>query len=217
MVKEKVLSYINPNSLLLLCLILMVFFVPMIEVIDNDLAYQILFSCIFLLSALSLRNHRRNRSITVAACLIMFHWAAYIINLPELSLLRRILQGFVFLYVVIQLISQTASAKEVSPTIIADSISGYLLVGIIYTIVAFSIANSQSNAFNFPNGTGFDQVTGMSKMFYYTFVTYSSTGYGDITPAIPSARSLSTLISVTGQMYVAIIIALLVGKFSSKN
>jgi len=40
----------------------------------------------------------------------------------------------------------------------------------------------------------------------------STLGYGDISPLIPLAKSLSILISVSGQMYIAIIIALLVGK-----
>ena len=69
------------------------------------------------------------------------------------------------------------------------------------------------DAFYFPGGNEIDELV-MSKMFYYTFVTYTSTGYGDITPTIPSTRSLATLISTTGQLYVAIIIAMLVGKFS---
>jgi hypothetical protein len=51
---------------------------------------------------------------------------------------------------------------------------------------------------------------------YYSFVTIASLGYGDICPLKPYTRSLATLITVSGQFYIAIIVALLVGKFSSK-
>ncbi|RLD54311.1 MAG: hypothetical protein DRJ05_14905, partial [Bacteroidetes bacterium] len=49
---------------------------------------------------------------------------------------------------------------------------------------------------------------------YYTFVTISTLGYGDITPQGDIGKSLAILISVSGQLYIAIIIAMLVGKFS---
>ena len=41
-------------------------------------------------------------------------------------------------------------------------------------------------------------------------------GYGDIIPLEPYSRSITILISVTGQLYIAIIIAILVGKYSSQ-
>jgi hypothetical protein len=38
-------------------------------------------------------------------------------------------------------------------------------------------------------------------------------GYGDILPQLPFAKSLAILMSVSGQIYVAVIIAMLVGKY----
>ena len=52
---------------------------------------------------------------------------------------------------------------------------------------------------------------------YYSFVTMTTLGYGDITPVGPQARSLSILLSITGPMYIAILIAKLVGKYSSQK
>ena len=48
---------------------------------------------------------------------------------------------------------------------------------------------------------------------YYAFVTYSTLGYGEMLPLIPVAKSLATLAAVTGQIYLTVIIAMLVGKF----
>ena len=47
---------------------------------------------------------------------------------------------------------------------------------------------------------------------YFSFITMSTVGYGDITPKIPESQTLAYFISVTGQLYIAIIIAFLVGK-----
>jgi len=206
-----------PNACLLFFLILIVFFVPVVSVAHHETGYELLFSGIFLLSALSLNHKRKKTLIAFSLFLVFFIWIAYKINLPSLSFAARAVQVLSFVFIIISLIRQTAAAKNVNISVIADSISGYLLVGIIYTIVAFQISQSFPDAYHFPEGTDFEEPARMSKMFYYTFVTYSSTGYGDITPVLPAARSFATLISVTGQMYVAIIIALLVGKFSSNN
>ena len=52
---------------------------------------------------------------------------------------------------------------------------------------------------------------------YYTYVTISTLGYGDLVPISPAGRSIATLISLSGQIYIAVIIAMLVGKFASRN
>jgi hypothetical protein len=41
----------------------------------------------------------------------------------------------------------------------------------------------------------------------------STVGYGDITPRIPETQTLAYLMAISGQLYVAIIMAFLVGKF----
>lgn len=49
---------------------------------------------------------------------------------------------------------------------------------------------------------------------YYTFMAFTTTGYGDIAPTHPISKSLAVLISVSGQLYVAVIISMLVGKYA---
>ena len=193
----------------------MIFFIPMLSVSYHSVAYNFLFSCIFLLSAMSLQHIRKKILIGFALLLIIIIWVAFKINLPGLFLMSRIGQGLFFIYIIIRLIKQTATAKNVNVSLIADSINGYLLVGVIYSIVVYSIVRIQPGAYHFPEGNNGNEPDLMSKMFYYTFVTYTSTGYGDITPMVPAARSFATLISASGQLYLAVIIALLVGKFSS--
>jgi hypothetical protein len=52
---------------------------------------------------------------------------------------------------------------------------------------------------------------------YYSFVTMTTLGYGDLLPLREESRSLSILLSILGPMYVAILIAMLVGKYSSHS
>jgi voltage-gated potassium channel len=192
----------------------MVFIAPMLPVRHQEMTYNFLFSCIVLLAALSLQDIGR-RIIIAVAFLIVVIWFANKVDLPGLFLISRAAQGLFFVFIVIRLIQQTARAKNVNVRVIADSINGYLLVGVIYSLIAYSLIRIQPDVYHFPEVNNGSEKIAMSTMFYYTFVTYTSTGYGDITPVSPGARSLATLISTTGQLYIAIIIALLVGKFSS--
>jgi hypothetical protein len=48
------------------------------------------------------------------------------------------------------------------------------------------------------------------RWLYYSFVTLTTVGYGDITPVGPLARSLAILEALTGQLYPAILLARLV-------
>jgi hypothetical protein len=52
--------------------------------------------------------------------------------------------------------------------------------------------------------------TGPSNLIYFSFVTLTTTGYGDIFPVHPIARSLCNLESIFGQLYPATLIARLV-------
>ena len=54
-----------------------------------------------------------------------------------------------------------------------------------------------------------------SDLIYYAFITMTTVGYGDIVPVSPGARSLAVLVAVFGQLYIAILISLLVGKYLS--
>lgn len=75
------------------------------------------------------------------------------------------------------------------------------------------------NSFNFRevSTSTFHKNSYNTDYMYFTFVSLTSTGYGDFLPLTPAAKSLSNLISITGQLYIAIIIATLVGKYLNKS
>ena len=58
---------------------------------------------------------------------------------------------------------------------------------------------------------GQDQAFTAAEMVYYSFVTLTTLGYGDIVPVSPSARALATLEALTGQLYLTVLVARLVG------
>ena len=91
---------------------------------------------------------------------------------------------------------------------IVGAILLYLLMGVAFATLFASVGLSIPNAFT---GIAFkDDLALSSSLFYLSFVTLTSTGYGDIIPVHPLARSLCNIESVIGQLYPATVLARLV-------
>ncbi|OHB67808.1 MAG: hypothetical protein A2V70_11020 [Planctomycetes bacterium RBG_13_63_9] len=94
---------------------------------------------------------------------------------------------------------------------------GYVLLGTMWGLVYSMVHCFQNDAFagelvNQLSANDVDNGVNVSSlMSYYSFVTLSTLGYGDITPMSPAARVLSWLEAISGQLYLAVLIARLVG------
>ncbi len=85
----------------------------------------------------------------------------------------------------------------------------YLLLGVVWAILFGVVELVHPAAFAYPGLHTGDSLEGL---LYYSFVTLTTLGYGDITPVHPAARTLSYLQAVIGQLYIAVLIAGLVGR-----
>jgi len=120
--------------------------------------------------------------------------------------------GFIvifFVFVVSFLIRFIARSKTVDLNVLITSINIYLLAGIIGASLSLAFYQVYPDAYNFP---AYIEHPVFADFLYYSFITMSTVGYGDITPRIPETQTLAYLISISGQLYVAIIIAFLIGK-----
>jgi len=91
------------------------------------------------------------------------------------------------------------------------------MLGIIWTIAYWLVDQlTPRGAFAF-NTAGEKQSIRGFNAFYFSFVTLSTVGYGDITPVSKVARMLAAMEAMTGQLYVAVVIARLVSLYSSRK
>ena len=98
---------------------------------------------------------------------------------------------------------------------IVGAICIYLLMGVIWAMMYLFIAQFIPGSFN-----GIDQqiwYDNFSDVAYYSFVTLTTLGYGDITPVAPIARFLVYMEAVVGVFYMAILVASLVGVSISES
>jgi voltage-gated potassium channel len=98
---------------------------------------------------------------------------------------------------------------------VLGAISAYLMFGLGWAYIYWAIDVAVPGSFCWPThvdlGSGYPNSTGVfSELVYYSMVTMSTLGYGDITPIGGFARTMSWMQSVAGQFYVAVVIAWLV-------
>ncbi len=125
-----------------------------------------------------------------------------------ISIIKATLLFILFGITALKVIKTMFGLKKVDAQIIAGSIGAYLLFGLsgamLFDLV--DLLYPASFDFDFTYGGGYDTV-------YFSFITLSTLGYGDITPHTPQGQAAAILVSIAGQLYLAILMAMLVGKF----
>ena len=124
---------------------------------------------------------------------------------PELFLIGGI---FFVLFVIVHLLRSVLNASSVTTEVICASIAAYLLLGLLWALIYWLVAELIPNAFAFSGG---DKTLQGSNGLYFSFITLASVGYGDITPVAKVARMLAASEAITGLLYLAVLIARLVG------
>jgi voltage-gated potassium channel len=206
------------NTILVFAVFLSAFVIPVFPPSWGRTPLAIGFTMIFISGFMIMEKKRWIIVYLVIAAFIM-QWVSGVLDLKIVEIVSRFLNLLFFLIVIFSLIREMATAKVVTARVIMASISGYLLMGIIYSGLIVFIIQRDPLAFNFPvlrDGTG-DPTAYFSESMYYGFVTLATLGYGDIVPLKPYSRSLATLITVSGQLYVATIIGILIGKFAASD
>jgi hypothetical protein len=105
-------------------------------------------------------------------------------------------------------------ASTVTKDTIYGAISVYLMMAAVWAMLYLLLYSLQPRSFAM-NSKHLTGTVGWSDFLFYSFVTLTSTGYGDIVPVSAQARSLSILEVVSGTMYIAVLIARLVGVYAS--
>lgn len=111
---------------------------------------------------------------------------------------------FVFLFKV--LVLQVIRADEINFNVVFGAFTGYILLGILGYFLFRLVYILEPDSFHL-DGDPFDS------LIYYSFITLTTIGYGDISPILPTSRYLAILVGLVGQFYNVIILAFIVGKF----
>jgi len=175
-----------------------------------DIAWLILFlSCI---NAISGTRKHIVISVLLFACSAIAKLAIYLTEDSYYLLIGRS-SGFAFsaafyAYAGFLITVYVLKDGKVTRDKIAASICVYLIIGATWAMLFGLVETLDPGAFR----TGVDSIAKDTKSaVYFSYITLTTVGYGDITPASPTARSLAMIEGIIGQLFIAVMIARLVG------
>lgn len=171
---------------------------------------------VILTGILAVSRDRRMRWITftLAGCTLAAAWWSALAEAKSLFVLNDVIFALFFAYVAGLIIYDIGRTDGVTIDTIVGAVCAYLMIGVVfgflYSLAELAIPGSFYAASG--NGDNFAPLRhrDFPNLIYYSFVTLSSVGYGDIVPVSRLARLLSWTESVFGQFYMAILVARLV-------
>ena len=170
--------------------------------LPGDIAYALLL--ISGVWALGARRLTRRVLMPVAVTTLAVNLGSWVLPVPEPWVLGTSLLSLLLFLVVV--LGQTLRAGPITFHRIQGAVAAYLLLGILWANAYALLAHLRPGAFSGP----LSPADGPRAFFYFSFVTLTTVGYGDVLPVHPAARSLAMLEAVTGPLYLAILVARLV-------
>ena len=200
------LSVILPDKTWAHFLLDAIFFILVLSVIFEVARVRSLFSFLGVLGLLAILGHGLSRL-----------WGGTLLSrtiLPVSSIMF-------FAAAIIHVSKKVLGAKIVTHDTIRGAIIIYLLIGALFTSVYVLVEVVSPGSFLMTNSAGIPTASsreGISKFFgYFSMVTLTTLGYGDIIPIKELSRTTAWIEAFTGQIYLAVIIARLVGAYIAQS
>jgi ion channel len=202
---------------LLIALVVLLVSAPFVEELEGGhFILSLLFSLVLIAAVFAVAN--RKRSLVIALVLAIPAITARWINQLRPDLVHPtvfLVCALVLLaFVIGHLLYFVLRAPVVNVEVLCASIAAYLMLGLTWTVAYWLVDQlTPGGAFSFNTTRGAHSMNGFTG-FYFSFITLSTVGYGDITPVSQAARLLAAMEAMTGLLYVAVLIARLVSLYS---
>jgi hypothetical protein len=160
---------------------------------------------------------RRDRRIALGLGILALAaiWVARVVAIDSLTLAAFVLVVLLYAFIVARMLVRIARPGAVNADTIVLAASCFLLIGTTWALLYHIIIHVDPTAISGISAP--PDRTLSPDLFYFSLVTLTTLGYGDISPVTPIARSVAVLESVVGTLFVAIVIAILVGKYAARG
>lgn len=202
---------------LLIALLLLLFFHLLMIEVGRARLFRFFFAAVLAFAAWAVSGRRRGvlaGALALGVPAVAAQIAAYTWPGTGTALAAAVLGLVLLLFVTVVVLAGVVERGAVDVDRIAGAVAAYLLLGLTWALLFAVVAMASPAAFQLPLGVDAAQAirSGDGSVFYYfSFVTLTTLGFGDVVPLSPIARTLTWLEAVVGQLYLAILLARLVG------
>ena len=152
-------------------------------------------------------------ALLLASAIILLGLLHYTLHILVFLRLQQGLGGVFLIQMLVMIWIHIEKENEVTLDLIMASACAYILIGLVWAYFYHFVEVLHPKSFTLPWTPGDD----LWDFYYYSFVTLTTVGYGDILALTKAARALSILEALTGQLYLAIMISRLVGLHASQS
>jgi hypothetical protein len=186
------------------------------EFVRLRMLMDIFWSAIFIavIYAVSHKKHHILIALLLALPMLGSIWSKHFVELSAVLVVGALCGAAFFVFAIIQILIFIYSQKEVTRDLIVGAAIVYLLMALAWAFIYGAVESLHPGSFSIPEIQG---ITTSRHFLYYSFVTITTLGYGDITPVTSLARSLCILEAVIGQLYLVVQVAWLVGVHVSQS
>ena len=195
-------------------LVLLLLVGSLVEFLPGDFGPRIVQAATVAMIMISAWGQRENQSrlvinIVVVLTTLLLIVGGAVMDKAGFSYAHLLLLLCFFIWVTWVLVHQVLFTGDINGNKIVGSICIYMLLGLIWAMLYLLIAEVVPGSFN-----GVQQapwLENFSTAIYFSFVTITTLGYGDISPVLPFARFLVFMEAIIGVFYMAIVVASLIG------
>ena len=201
-------------------LVLMLFVTPLVDELKYGKAIDsALITMMLIMGVLAVGRSHRTLVLAVALMLpaVATRWANHVWpkTVPEelTSITALVFIGFVEF----QMLRFIFRAHKVNTEVLCAGLAGYLLLGVLWMSAYRLVSDLNVGAFAFTVGATSPHTLSQFEAYYFSYITLSTVGYGDIAPLTPGARTLAMTEAMTGTLYMAVLISRLVALYSNEK
>lgn len=206
------------NAALLAGMLLLLLITPSVDVVKTKLVLELIFDVILLagVHAAGLSRHRwAFGALTVVTLAV--RWSRFLIDDYHDDVLALGFSAAWLSYAAGITVAQLFQRRDVTLDTILGAINIYLLIAVAFTMIYEIIELYQPGSFSgLPMIAGEEPRQIADALLYFSFVSLTTMGFGDIVPTSDLTRPLVAVEGVIGQLYLAIMIARLVGLHVSR-
>lgn len=205
------------NRFLVLLISLIIYFasfpiidnLPIAKNLLNFFYLLIIFSAVFSISD-------TKKPLFISSILLLFtftlRWCHYYYQIDAFYLFELSGTCLFWLFIATHILQFIINQQHISAELVYAAIAVYFIIGLIWTSTYQIIELYSPHSFSIAHEIASNKQELFFQMWYFSMVTLTTLGYGDITPISMTARSFVILEAMTGQFYLAILIASLIGR-----
>jgi hypothetical protein len=206
----------RPARIMFIALVLLVLFAPLAGTMRLPVLNMLL--TLVIIAAINLAAANRRTlviGLVLGAPALAFAWLGRVGAQNAVIVVRYVVFDLLMLLVFVMMLRAVLRSRRVTRETVLLGLSCYLLIGLLWVAAYATLEFVQPGSFDLPDSSSITNVFG--QVSYFSFVTLTTVGYGDILPVTPLARGLANLEAVAGVLFVAVFISRLIAMYETEQ